>query len=198
MGSWAVFFTSVRLVSRHHALAQQLKNRFNNWFMLLALNIIVMCTSSYDFKTKQQYMSNKWHSLTKLALLVGVITSFISFVTVLLMSTTFCEKWQSKFELFLSLINTVIYAVTVGYINGSEGPGAYIGNTYYFTWLSFLMSTLLTIECCDDVWTSWWKPKDIEQAELDKDSLLKETKSILKKRRKSRILRMITLQKMSS
>jgi len=171
--SWAAFFTAVRLVASYLSaeldVSNQHKTRLNNWFMLLALNLVVMCTSSYDFSAKQQYKNDKWGRLTMLALLVGVITSSISFATMFLTSTTLLERWQSKIECLFSLINTVIYAVTIGFINGTDGPGARIGNIYYFMWLSFLMSTLLTFECCDDLWMTWTEP-EIEHAETGKDT----------------------------
>jgi hypothetical protein len=38
----------------------------------------------------------------------------------------------------------------VAFITSADGPGAPIGNLYYFTWISFLSSVFIVSKCYED------------------------------------------------
>lgn len=126
-----------------------------------------MVTSSYDYTNRNEGMDDKLRRLTLLALIVGIISSFESLTAAFLLTTTFLEKWQSKIECLKALVNTALYAVTIGFINATDGPGGRIGNMYYFMWFSFLKSTMLALECCNDLCNEW---TGTESAEKEKDA----------------------------
>ena len=84
-----------------------------------------------------------------------------------LLSTKFLEKWQPKIECLWSLVNTGLYAVTIGFISGTDGPGGKIGNMYYFMWLSFVTSAYLSLECCNELFVA---SADQEGGEKEKDA----------------------------
>jgi len=166
--SWAALFTSIRLIASLFTakieVSEQVEKRLNNWFVLLGLNLVVMITSSYDYKEGMNTSCSHYCRLALLALIIGVFSSWISLTSMFLLSTTFLEKWQPKIECLNAVINTALYAITIGFINGTDGPGGKIGNLYYSMWFSFLMSTMLALECCTGA-DSAQKEKDVEAAE---------------------------------
>jgi len=152
--SWISFFASVYLLAdllvEELDLSKVLKKRFTKWFGLLAFSLVVMSSSISYF---QNFCPEKSESCSrsKLAMLVGLINSFLSLLAVLLLSTTFLEKFQLYIETCLSFLTTVICAVTVGYITGGESPGSMIGNLYYFTWLSVFSSVMVFSSCAKEM-----------------------------------------------
>ena len=142
--------------------------------MLLALNLVVMITSSYDYKEGMNTSCSHYCHLALPALIIRVFSSWISLTSMFLLSTTFLEKWQPKIERLNAVINTALYAITIGFINGTDGPGGKNGNLYYSMWFSFLMSTMLALECCNDLCDQWpgtdsaQKEKDVEAVEGEK------------------------------
>ena len=53
-------------------------------------------------------------------------------------------------EAFLSLTLFIINAFGVAYVTSSYGPGAPLGNIYYFSWISFIATFYLCSSCYED------------------------------------------------
>jgi len=172
--SWAALFTSIRLLASLHTSdtegLDQVKKRFIRWTILFALNLVVMATSSYDYNNTEECVEDKVCHLSLLGIFVGVVSAWESLSSMYKLSNSFFKKKQTKTECLNAVINAAIYAVTIGFINGTDGPGGKIGNLYYFMWLSFVMSTMLALECCSDLCNEWKGADSIEE-EKGKDTV---------------------------
>ncbi len=54
------------------------------------------------------------------------------------------------FEICFSFFLVILSGVGVALITSQSGPGAELGNLYYFTWASFLTSFMLLASCVED------------------------------------------------
>lgn len=50
-------------------------------------------------------------------------------------------------EVGVSVLSVVLYAIGVARVTAPNAPRSAIGNLYYFTWFSFLVSVILFIDC---------------------------------------------------
>ena len=57
-------------------------------------------------------------------------------------------------EAFSSFMLVPYYVFGVAIITYHNGPGAALGNLYYFTWLSFLLSFMLAAHCIEERYKS--------------------------------------------
>ena len=90
------FIFNAHLFTAELESSHKVKKRFNHWFMLLALDLVVKFTSNYDYNNRKEGADDKLCRLTLLALIVGVVSSYASLSIMFLLTTTFLEKWQSK------------------------------------------------------------------------------------------------------
>lgn len=117
------------------------------WYALIATSLVVLGSSvrvyqafpcSADVMTKSPICKQ-----TKFAISAGVIgTLFAMVATVFLSRGTFSHRsdWCS------STIMVLIWSFGLGYITFGQGPGQNIGNLYFATWGSFILSLLLAAE----------------------------------------------------
>lgn len=84
---------------------------------------------------------------TRLGISVGticvIIAIWILFIklkrTILLLSV--------QIELGISILITILNVFNVAYITAAGSPGSIVGNLYYFSWSTFLISTMITANC---------------------------------------------------
>lgn len=127
--------------------------RLNLWSSLLATSIVVSGSSgtilsAYCGAGESAPSGTSFCSRTIFGIVLGVITAIMSFYVVGIKIAT--SKAPFLVEAVFSLISFILYIFGVGAITSSYGPGAPLGNLYYFTWLSFFISFMLTASCYED------------------------------------------------
>ena len=81
----------------------------------------------------------------------GVIVAALALIMMVAVRL-FKEKQKLKLivEGVTSWIVVILYAVAVAYTTSPNAPGAVIGNLYYFTWFSFIITIMLLLDCCSE------------------------------------------------
>lgn len=171
--SWACFVSATVLMVNYarHAygldMVAEVRNRgsrLSAWAALIATSLIVMgssarilnsnCPLASDnaqaavaaIESKESFfVSESYCPRTKFGVAVGCLGVFTACTIVgcklLLPAVPFSLEFR------VSLVTALVNAFGVAYITSNAGPGSYIGNLYYFTWMSFLLSVYLLIEC---------------------------------------------------
>jgi hypothetical protein len=119
---------------------QQRSARLHLWSGLMLCGCVVMGTSANTFQNDCQlgYKGNVFCNRTVFAITLGTVCAALSLFVVTMKIVT--QQTFFVVEALLSTLLALAWAVGVGYITGEEGPGAPLGNLYYFTWGSFLLS----------------------------------------------------------
>ena len=162
---WAGFVSSVTLLVSYMRTAfnvdiegeiQSRGARLNHWAALVATSIVVMAASTQvyvlscaipnDQRTAEH--NGTYCSRAVYGLSVGASSLFLALVIILL------KLCLSKMPLFLETLCAYALApawiVGVCFITSSSGPGSGLGNLYYFTWLSFILSFMLAASITDE------------------------------------------------
>mmetsp|Transcript_14767 Transcript_14767/g.19314 ORF Transcript_14767/g.19314 Transcript_14767/m.19314 type:complete len:326 (+) Transcript_14767:142-1119(+) len=157
--SWAGFVNSILLLVSYMKssfgidLVDEIHGRgarLMYWAGMLASTLVVVGSSARVFIEDCGETSDfpeSYCTRTKLAIAVGTIGAVLSIVVVglklCLSSAPFTVEFVS------ATLLTVLNAFGVAYITSNSGPGRAIGNLYYFTWSSFLLSAYLSVDCFD-------------------------------------------------
>jgi len=164
--SWASFVTSIILLVNYgrHAfgldLVDQVRNRgarLSLWAALIAACLVVAGASSRTFTDLCRIAENLSPALndeilataqckrTKFGVAVGTIGVFFSCLIVGMKLLQSAVSYVMEFGIAAML--AILNGFGVAYITSNKGPGAQIGNLYYFSWISFLLSCFLAAEC---------------------------------------------------
>jgi len=156
--SWAGFVCSILLVISYlrHVfgvdVAGEIRTRsarLTTWSAHLACSLVVMGTSAnfYDNTCGPGADSGKCGRAIYGIVLGAVGTLFAVAVVAMKVATT---KAPFLVEVGLSLVLVIMYCVGVALITSADGPGAPLGNLYYFTWFGFLSSFMMIASCYED------------------------------------------------
>jgi len=155
--SWAGFVTSVTLVVSYlrHVFGvdvageiQTRSARLTGWSAHLACSLVVMGTSANFYDNSCGGNSKSKCSRAVYGIVLGAIGTLFA-VTVVSMKVA-TSKAPFLAEVGLSLILILLYCIGVALITSEEGPGATLGNLYYFSWLGFMSSLWLIASCYED------------------------------------------------
>jgi len=159
--SWAGFVTAIVIsisylrVAFNVDVAGEMKSRaarLTTWSALLASSLIVMGTSANVLDQKchgnDATGNDDYCARTKFAVSIGAIVAALSLGVVGMKITTSSAPFMV--EVIFSIIATANYSFGVAFITSAKGPGAPLGNLYYFTWISFMASFFLTASCVED------------------------------------------------
>jgi len=160
--SWAGFVCSIILIVSYLRsafdvdIAGEIRSRsarMNHWAGLLAASLVVMGAAANIFTSNcspnsQQTQDTTYCRRTKFAIALGCIGTLFSLFCVAAKIAT--SRAPFILEALFSLLLLIFYTFGVIYITSQYGPGAPLGNLYYFTWISFLLSFALTASCYDD------------------------------------------------
>ena len=160
-GSWTAFFCilwisanlakllyGVDIAARASPL---IKSRRGKWYALVAASIVVMCSSIRVFKAFQcstdEMLKAPTCKQTKYAISAGVLGT---------VESALCTLWQANYgigrvhERVAAFLMVIIWALGLIFITFGEGPGHSIGNLYFATWASFILSVLIFAECLNE------------------------------------------------
>jgi len=159
--SWLSFFTGVLTLSSYVEtvfginLVQTMRNKstsFTYWSALLVTSMIVMGTSA-DVYNRNCDVANEekqqpFCSRTILAVVVGSIGTVFALVMIVLKIAYGQVPFLTEVSLTLSLF--ILYLVELAYVTDIDGPGSPLGNLYYFSWASFLLTFMVGKACYED------------------------------------------------
>lgn len=155
--SWAGFICSIMLLTSYleHAfginLSGELRNRsprLTLWSAHLATAIVVMGSSSNFYDGACGIGKSTKCSRAIYGIVYGALATLGAVAIVGLKIAT--TKAPFLVEVLISFILLVLCGVGVGVITSQNGPGAELGNLYYFTWAAFLTSFMLLASCVED------------------------------------------------
>lgn len=156
--SWAGFICSITLLVSYlrHVfnvdVAGELRSRsarLTLWSALLATSLVVMGSSAnfYDTMCGGEDETGKC-SRAVFGIILGALSTLSATGVVSFKIAT--SKTPFLVEVGISIAVLILYGFGVAFITSQKGPGAPLGNLYYFTWISFLVSFLLVANCFED------------------------------------------------
>ncbi|KAI2501741.1 hypothetical protein MHU86_12747 [Fragilaria crotonensis] len=154
--SWAGFVCSVMLfVSYLRAvfgvdLASEIKNRsarLTQWSALLAAQLVVLGASANIFDSDCNPLANtvEYCQRTTFGIAAGAIGTAFSLAVVAMKIATSSASFMAEAVVAATL--TVLNGFAVGFITSPAGPGSALGNLYYFSWISLIVSAMLVASC---------------------------------------------------
>lgn len=156
--SWAGFFTSVAIVIDYFRAAHginardALRNRaprLELWSGMIGTATVVMGSSSRTVGNDCNYddygeFSVQYCARARFGVAIGVLSLLTSIAIVYLKFKGLGSlSIESASALFLTIFNTA----GVAYITAAAGPGSAVGNLYYFSWGSCLLSAFISFHC---------------------------------------------------
>jgi len=157
--SWAGFFCSLHMVVSflrsvyHIDIADHMRNRSTRldlWSALLASSLIVLGCSVNVLSTScvTDTINTIYCSRTKMGVGFGLLSSFFSLAMVAWKIATLGPPFLLETGVSITLILSNFVSVIL--LTSQQGPGAPLGNLYYFSWLSFLLSAIVLGGCFED------------------------------------------------
>lgn len=125
------------------------KTRAGKWYMMVFSSAVVLVGSVRAFLAEScdsdaMIMAPKCKQ-TKLAIATGVVGTIFAGVV-----TGFTLKSGSLkliYEWNAALVMVVLSAFAIAYVTAGNGPGGSIGNLYFATWATFILSILIFTSC---------------------------------------------------
>ncbi|VEU41198.1 unnamed protein product [Pseudo-nitzschia multistriata] len=160
--SWAGFVTSILLIIEYlrgvfgvdvYGTVRNRAARLTLWAGLLACQLVVLGASANIFDTDCTDFNgyapeSAYCKRTKYGLSLGVIGTLFSLVIVAMkMLTTVAPV---VVEGVLAFVLCIMNGCGVAFLTSAEGPGSPIGNLYYFSWFSWLVSFVLLASVYED------------------------------------------------
>lgn len=158
---WAGFINCFAILSSYIEssyginVAQTMKARsssFTYWTAFLLSSLIVMGTASDIYNRncdvpnddKQQPYCGR----SVLAVTIGTIGVLLSLIVVIMKISMGGSPFLMEvgFVFFLA----ILYVFEVAYVTAASGPGSPLGNLYYFSWMSFFLTLLVSKACHED------------------------------------------------
>lgn len=157
--SWAALVTSVLLFAEllkcplgidKGSELEDATRRFNSWVFLCATSLIAMSSSAGIYRSSDCYDAVGSSSCKKLKISVA-FGAIVAGLALIMMVTARILREKESLKLIVegvtAVIAVVLYALSVAYTTAPGAPGALIGNLYYFTWFSFVISVMLLLDC---------------------------------------------------
>jgi len=125
----------------------KVKSRRGKWYALIATSLIVMGSSVRVFLafpcSSQAMAKSPICRQTEFAISAGVIGTLFAMVATLCMAK---GNFSQLLDWCSSIVMAIIWCFGLGFITFGSGPGHNIGNLYFATWGSFILSILLVGE----------------------------------------------------
>jgi len=159
--AWAGFINSIFILSSFiesvygFNVRQTMRSRsssFTYWSSLLVTSMIVMATSSNIYNTNcdvpAEDKPQPFCSRTVLGVSVGTIGVIFALAIVAMKISLGAVPFL--IEIVLNLLLFILYTLEIAFVTDVEGPGAPLGNLYYFSWISFLLTIGVGKACHED------------------------------------------------
>ena len=122
--------------------------RFMYWAFLCATSLIAMSAAAGTYRDVECKDSSEYAYCQNLNISIsfGVVVAALA-LGMMVALRLLKENLKLIAEGVASVVAVVLYAVSVAYTTAPNAPGAYIGNLYYSTWFSFIISVVLLLDC---------------------------------------------------
>jgi hypothetical protein len=166
--SWAGFITAILIfVSFLHDafginVVDQVRKqalRLQYWAAFFACSIVVMGSASRTlrrdcrvFETDDEH-AGPYCRKTRFAIASGTLGAMLALLVIFSKVVKYSSISGSTpfvVEIGSSAFMTIITAFAVASTTSASGPGSQIGNLYYFSWASFLLSAILVADCFNE------------------------------------------------
>lgn len=132
--------------------------RLRSWFCLMVSSLVVMGASSSIYENQCIHSKENNHiqrpavycSRTVMGISFGCISSAISLVIIALKISLGFLSFLFHIEFGCGLVLFFMSAFAATFITSDLGPGAPMGNLYYFTWASFGISFIIASTCYEE------------------------------------------------
>mmetsp|Transcript_23724 Transcript_23724/g.49253 ORF Transcript_23724/g.49253 Transcript_23724/m.49253 type:complete len:321 (-) Transcript_23724:225-1187(-) len=153
--SWISFVVTIFLVmslvrEKLGVDVRQTPGKHMRWFFLVASSLVVMGSAVRIHKAESVECGNSESALhgssfckrTNFAISLGVSTFFFGLIIMFMLMK---HLLATMIELGTTTILLILWTFGVGFVTfgGSDAPGATIGNLYFSTWISFILSLML-------------------------------------------------------
>jgi len=157
--SWAGFVCAITLLVSYFKsafsvdLAGEIKNRsarLSYWALYLAASLVVMGSSAniFDEDCASGAKGFTYCRRTKFGIAIGATGTIMSLTIVALKIAT--ARAPFLVEALFAFVLLVTNGFGVAFVTSHLGPGAPLGNLYYFSWISFLSTFMLFASCLED------------------------------------------------
>lgn len=157
--SWAGFVCAITLLVSYLRsafsvdLAGEIKNRsarLQYWALYLAASLVIMGSSAniFDEDCSNGKASHAYCRRTKFGIAMGAAGTVMSLVLVAMKIAT--ARAPFLIEALFSFLLLVCGGFEVAFVTSHQGPGAPLGNLYYFSWIAFLSTFMLFASCLED------------------------------------------------
>jgi hypothetical protein len=190
--SWAGFVCSIMLLVSYLRAAfgvdvagemRSRSARLTIWSALLASQLVVMGTSAniFDQFCSPQVQTDTYCNRTKFGISIGAVGTAFSLAVVGMKIAASAVPFV--LEAVVAVILTTLNAFGVAYLTSAKGPGAGLGNLYYFSWISLVSSAMVIAGCFEtyksggdhsagtEMTGNTTKPGDIPVESLDNDNI---------------------------
>lgn len=166
--SWAGFVTAILIfVSFLHdafgiSVIDQVRKqalRLQYWAAFFACSVVVMGSASRTLRRDCREFSSEvletqeYCRKTRVAIASGTIGAILALLVIFSKVINYSSISGSTpfvVEMGSSIAMTAFTAFAVASTTSAGGPGSEIGNLYYFSWASFLLSAVLGAECYNE------------------------------------------------
>lgn len=153
--SWGAFILAIYVavsVAKEKNFQAAKDYYFKRWVWFLISSIVAMSAASRMFKKSPCTSSDASDYCEDLR--IGIALSTISLAITLLMAaatfrmtvtTSLKEGPIHMLGMFVACFLLILWAICVGFLTFSNGPGSEVGNLFFSTWISFVLAIDLTV-----------------------------------------------------
>lgn len=160
--SWAAFINAILVLANYvettfginfRQTMRSNSSSFTYWAALLLTSLIVMgtsseiygrnCASVADVNKQEPYCGRG-----VLAITVGTVGVIFSLIIVAMKITLGAAPFL--FEVGMGGMMFLFYVIEIIYVTDIQGPGSPLGNLYYFSWISFMLTFMVGKACYED------------------------------------------------
>jgi hypothetical protein len=123
------------------------------WWVILVTSIILMASAGDIHSavgcTSSSFSGTEFCRRTSFAVALGALGMLFAVIAMFVTQRELCQV--SNVEAVMSVILSGLFLVGVGFITFGEGPGVFLGNIYFSSWISFLLALSLAFHSIRDV-----------------------------------------------
>lgn len=159
VGLFTTFIITQNLIASRFGVnvMESMRNRsksFSYWMALIFCSIVVMGSSSEYYGRRCSAAGNNkpqpFCSRCVFGITVGLIgIIFASGIVIMKITRGITAPYLMEVGIVFWLF--LLYLFEVAFITDNSGPGAPLGNLYYFSWISFLLTIAIANACHEDL-----------------------------------------------
>jgi len=178
--TWAGLFTSIYILASgiqdllEVNIMNEMRDRSDSliyWALLFGTSLVVMIVSSdiYNRSCSDDNKNKAFCGLTTLGIAVGVIGTLFSLLIVVLKMKVGAAPFL--LETSLASLLLLLFLIEVIFLTDDGGPGAPLGNLYYFSWASLFLTVFVVKACVDNFQAAQAAMSEVQPSAAPRPSL---------------------------